>query len=73
LTDRIQSLTVVLEEDLRDDDAQEIADAIAKLRGVQIVTLGAPVDFTVHVERQRLRRSMGAAIIALLNGDKPVG
>jgi cell division protein FtsX len=72
LTDRIQSLTVVLEEDLRDDDAREIADAIAKLRGVQLVTLGEPVDMNVHVERQRLRRSLGASIVSLLSGEKPV-
>lgn len=72
MTDRIQSLTVVLEEDLRDDDAREIADAIAKLRGVQLVTLGEPVDMNVHVERQRLRRSLGASIVSLLSGEKPV-
>lgn len=72
MTDRIESLTVVLEEDLRDDDAREIADAIAKLRGVQIVTLGKPVDMNVHVERARLRRSLGAAIVKLMSGETPV-
>lgn len=73
MTDRIESLTVVLEEDLRDDDAREIADAIAKLRGVQIVTLGKPVDMNVHVERARLRRSLGATIVSLMSGETPVG
>lgn len=34
MTDRVASFTVILERDLRDDDAQEIIDAIRQLRGV---------------------------------------
>lgn len=34
MTDRVASLTVIFEHDLRDDDVQPIVDAISQLRGV---------------------------------------
>lgn len=37
MTDRIKSLDVVLQPDLRDDDAEPIIEAIKQLRGVRAV------------------------------------
>ena len=37
MTDRIHSLLVVLKQDMRDDDAQPLIDAISLLRGVAMV------------------------------------
>lgn len=38
MTDRIHSLQVVLEKDLREEDAQVLCDAVSQMRGVQAVT-----------------------------------
>jgi hypothetical protein len=38
MTDRFHSLTVVLEKDMRDDDAKSLQEAISHLRGVCMVT-----------------------------------
>lgn len=40
MTDRIASLTVIFENDIREDDAQPIIDAISQLRGVLEVKPG---------------------------------
>lgn len=40
MTDRINTLTVVLESPIRTDDAQGIVEAIAMVRGVQSVEFG---------------------------------
>ncbi len=34
MTDRINSFTVVLEKDIRDDDAEKIEQAILQIRGI---------------------------------------
>lgn len=39
VTDRIKALTVILDQDYRDDDVQAIVHAIEQLRGVSSVTL----------------------------------
>lgn len=38
MTDRINALTVVLERDIREDDAQPLIDAIKMMKGVISVT-----------------------------------
>ena len=38
MTDRINALTVILDQDIRDDDAQALINAIKQLRGVLDVT-----------------------------------
>jgi hypothetical protein len=38
MTDRINALTIVLDKDYRDEDAQAIIDAILMIRGVMHVT-----------------------------------
>lgn len=52
MTDRFHSLQVVLEKDVREDDAQAICDAISQIRGVQAVT-GLVTDGAALMARVR--------------------
>lgn len=56
MTDRIHSLTVVLEENIRDDDVQPIIDAISMVRCVQKVT---PIvaDHEAHMAESRAHQA----------------
>jgi hypothetical protein len=58
MTDRVQSLTVFLEGDFRDDDVQILVDAISLMRGVARVDLGE----TPH--RQRLHGAAASRLRA---------
>lgn len=58
MTDRVQSLTVYFEEDMRSDDAQTLVDAISMLRNVAKVELGQPVTGNDHFARERIRREL---------------
>jgi hypothetical protein len=69
MTDRVQSLTVVLTEDMRTDDAQGLVKAISLLTGVQSVHLGKPVDIDTHVTRQRVRQEIGGKLLDFLQGE----
>lgn len=54
MSDRIKALTVVLESDIRDDDAQPLIDAIRMLRGVVCVKADvADIDHYCAVEKAR--------------------
>lgn len=63
MTDRIRSLTVILENDTRTDDVESVTDAIRMVRGVHSVTLGKPVnltDLTARIQaRSELRKKIG--------------
>lgn len=58
MTDRLYALTVVLEADMREDDAQALISAIGQLRGVLSVT-GEISDASVHAAQERARRELG--------------
>ena len=53
MTDRFNALTVVLEKDIREDDAQALIAAIAQLRGVATVTGNVVDNLTATVEHTR--------------------
>jgi len=56
MTDRYHSLTVVLDKDLREDDAEVIISAIKCLRSVVSVTGNVSVaDYDLHVAQVRAR------------------
>lgn len=58
MTARLNSFTVVLEDDMREDDAENIKNAILMLRGVLTVE-GNEVDcITSMVERNRLKAEL---------------
>lgn len=65
MTDRYNALTVVLDRDIREDDAESILAAIRMVRGVLSVTPHVS-DFTTHIAEQRVRNELGTKILAIL-------
>lgn len=65
MTDRIHSLTVVLEKDMRDDDAQALINAITQLRGVLSVS-GNISDLSDHIAQVRARRELGEKLFNVI-------
>jgi hypothetical protein len=57
MTDRYNTLTVALENDIRDDDAEALISAIKQLRGVLTVT-GNVVDGREWLIEQRVRHEL---------------
>lgn len=57
MTDRFHTLTVILEQDIRDDDAEGIIDAIRHLRYVSSVT-GIVADIESHMAEDRAKREL---------------
>jgi len=68
MTDRVRTLTVVLENDTRTDDVRGLRSAIGRLRGVESVELGEVVDPAQLVARVEARRRLGEQLLALLQG-----
>ena len=52
MTDRINAITVVLAQDIRDDDIQPTLSAMRQLRGVLSVTPNVS-DFDAHIAEER--------------------
>jgi len=65
MTDRYHSLTVVLEQDIRADDAEVLLSAIAQLRGVLSVS-GNVSDVTAYMAEERARRELGQKLMAVV-------
>lgn len=65
MTDRYHTLTVVLERDTRDDDAEPLIAAIRQMRGVLSVT-GVVVSPEAHMAQERARRELGEKLMAVL-------
>lgn len=65
MTDRYNALTVVLEQDIRDDDAEALLNAIRQLRGVLSVT-GNVSDMNSHIAQERARRDLGEKLWCVL-------
>ena len=66
MTDRINSVTVVLERDIRIDDAQRIIDAIAMVSGVIKVEVGV-VNSGDYIARERAKAELRTQIYKLIN------
>ena len=54
MTDTFNALTVVLEKNIREDDAVHIIDAIKQLRGVLNVQGNVSDNLSEHVAKSRL-------------------
>jgi hypothetical protein len=54
MTDRIATLTVVLDREYRDDDVQHIVDAIQMTKGVFKVELGPVVDMNHYMAKETI-------------------
>ena len=65
MTDRYHSLTVVLEKDIRDDDAQSIINAIKMVKGVLSVKPHVS-DFTSLMAEDRARRDLEEKILQVI-------
>lgn len=65
MTDRFNSLTVVLEKNIRDDDADGIISAIKHIKGVLTVT-GNVSDLSEFVAESRIRHEIYMEIINIL-------
>lgn len=68
MTDRFNSLTVVLEVDIREDDAESLLSAISQLRGVLRVS-GNVSDLGTHVAQVRARQELETKLWAALHSE----
>ena len=66
MTDRYNTLTVVLERDMRDDDAEALLSAIRQLRGVLSVS-GGVANPTTYAAEERARRELGEKLWQVLH------
>jgi hypothetical protein len=67
MTDRVQSLTVFLEGDFRDDDVQILVDAISLMRGVARVDLGEPLTANDYMARQRVGYELRSKVVEAID------
>ncbi len=66
MTDRFSTLTVVLEKDTRDDDAEYILNAIRMIKGV-ISVKGDVRDTNTYFLKERLKREYQDKIFKIFN------
>lgn len=66
MTDRLKGFIVHLEEDMRDDDAQAVIDAIQMIRRVSKVT---PLISNIedHMARERVRMELSQKLFEVLH------
>jgi hypothetical protein len=68
VTDRIHALTVVLEDDVREDDVEAIVAAIRMIR--RVLSVKAHVaDHRLHAAEERVRRQLGDEILRVVFPD----
>jgi hypothetical protein len=65
MTDRFHTLTVVLDKDIRDDDAEALMNAIRMMKRVISVD-GIVSDYDSHMAEERVRRELGEKLLAIL-------
>lgn len=65
MTDRINSIVVVLEKDYRDDDVEPILDSIRMTKGVLSVTSNVS-DHVSHMAEERARHELGQKLIKIV-------
>jgi hypothetical protein len=65
MTTRLKGFTVVLDHDIRDDDAETIKQAILALRHVQDVQ-PVPVDVADFIIRARVRRELLEKVLKVI-------
>jgi hypothetical protein len=66
MSDRYNCLTVVLEKDLKDEDAEPLIEAIKQFRGVLSVTPNVS-DFPAHMAEERARNELREKLWRVLN------
>lgn len=68
MTDRIQNMTVTLDQDYGDDDAEIIRMAIGMIKGVACVEFGKPVGPEDHFARQHAMMKLKEEMAGILKG-----
>jgi len=72
MTSRVSGFVVTLEKNLREDDAQEIANAISLLRGVTLVSPVESDPLAEQVTTARVRQQVVTALLSVFDeGKKP--
>ncbi len=69
MTDRVRTLTVILDRDTRDDDVECTVAAIERIEGVSSVKLGKPVGFEDYIARQTAASEIVGSVGALSNEE----
>jgi hypothetical protein len=69
MTDRVRTLTVVLDREYRDDDVQVIVSAIGMLRGVQGVQLGPIENGTTGMAIELAKSELRLKVMDLLEPE----
>lgn len=69
MSDRIHTLTVVLEKDMRDDDVESLKSAIGHMRGVLSVD-GEVSDIVSHMAEDRAKAALTDAILDYVRSGK---
>ena len=69
MTDRVHSLTVVLDHDIRVDDVETLANAIRMLKGVLNVT-GEVSDMTSYMAEERARHELGGKLLDVIYPER---
>ena len=65
MTNKFHSITVVLENDIREDEAQKIIDAIYQLRGV-IKVSGNVADLLDFIGTSRAKHDLAIKMLSIL-------
>jgi hypothetical protein len=69
MTDRINYLTVVLEQNMRSDDCESLINAIRMIRGVLSVTPNV-ADPDHHMAEERARQELGRRLMAIVYPER---
>ena len=65
MTDRVNAFIVVLKQDIREDDAEVIAQAIGLLRGV-LTVVPHTADPSTGIAEARVRHELGQEILGVI-------
>ena len=71
MTDRVRSLTVILDRDMRDDDVECVVAAIEMVKCVQAVELGPVNDIDTYIARSVAVTEVRSALLEALEKCKP--
>jgi hypothetical protein len=71
MTERYAALTIILEQNMRDDDTESLITAIRQLRGVLDVQ-PVPASLELLIAESRVRRDLITRLYAVLE-ESPVG
>ena len=69
MTDRVVSLTVILEKDFRVDDVEVLKNVISMIRGVGSVHDGPVVEMSDYVNRELIAADFRKRLFAVLDPE----